>query len=135
MERPRLSIDGQQNRNLRAAVSHILITVKSGKKNNNQPWFNTTKKKSLGISINSFLISLTAKTNNKGFLGVLLLFKHLRKMIHPFYTIIIKRSYAQFIKENSHWLIKKNGKTNHTHKEKYAKCKILKSIMLLRDTT
>ena len=116
------------------------MTVNSGKKQQ-QPikWFNTTKKKSLGISINSFLISLMAKTNNKGFLGVLLLFKHLRKMIHPFYTIVIKkslkRSYAQFIKENSHWLIKKNGKTNHTHKEKYAKCKIRKSIMLLRDTT
>ena len=29
---------------------------------------------------------------------------------------------------------KKKGKINRNHKEKYAKCKVLKSTMLLRDT-
>ena len=70
--------------------------------------------------------------------SVLLPFKHLRKKIQPYYTIIIKK-----IKEKLRLiyrgkftlrLIKKNGKTNHNHKEKYAKCKIPKSIILLRDT-
>ena len=56
--------------------------------------------------------------------SVLQPFKHLRKKIHPYYTIIIKK-----IKEKLRLiyrgkftirLIKKNGKKNHNHKEKYA---------------
>ena len=64
--------------------------------------------------------------------SVLLPFKHLRKKIHPYYTIIIKK-----IKEKLRLiyrgkftlrLIKKNEKTNHNHKEKYAKYKFPKVL-------